>query len=405
MGENIFQASRGDSSERLLEGMKKAQEDVAMELKVEQDVANSDVKSSQEEAVNPFASRFAARNKSKTTNRDRIQKMFKTLDKPEKKLLPIELIRDSADQFQQRNPEMRSNVLILLREYIREGDTKEDILRKLDEYYKDPTLADEALNFLLSTTDGELKAVILEAKNEFNQRYGREITAGTNIASLALEASQKGLGTPTSLRDMYRDITGNPRDSNTLFDELSKKYKYQDLKKVIDFLLHSMGRDLKSKGPSIDPGLLHRLFSETRSLQAILGVYRFFRGRMNLVETLFREAQLPIPKELTFEQFAKVFITLAEERYPVAAKVDQMAPRLGVENSTESKIIAFSQLRDAVREVSLNQIYKSVQHRDELLKAIIEELEELEDIFEDEQGQQEVAPQKETETPKNLEKT
>ena len=48
-----------------------------------------------------------------------------------------------------------------------------------------------------------------------------------------------------------------------------------------------------------------------------------------------------------------------------------------------AKIIALSQLRDAVREVAVNQIYKSLQHRDELYLAIIEALEELEDQLEE----------------------
>ncbi len=159
------------------------------------------------------------------------------------------------------------------------------------------------------------------------------------------------MGTPTNLRDLYRDVTGNPRDSNTMFEELSQKYAFKELKKVIDFLLHSLGADMKSQGPSIPRGLLHRLFSETRSLQAILGVYRFFRGRMRLVESLFQKEGIDVPEELNFETMAKAFMALASDRYPSSSKVKDTAVKLGIEKWIQAKIIALSQLRDAVREV------------------------------------------------------
>jgi type III secretion protein W len=185
------------------------------------------------------------------------------------------------------------------------------------------------------------------------------------------------------MRDLYRDITNNPRESSTLFEELSNKYSFKELKKVIDFLLHSLGADMKSKGPSIPRGLLHRLFTETRSLQAILGVYRFFKGRMNLMQGMFQKEGLDLPNELNFESMSKQFMSLAAERYPSASKVLQLAAKLGIDRWIIAKIIVFSQLRDAIREVAMNQVYKSLQHRDELYMAIIEALEDLEDELEE----------------------
>lgn len=358
--------------------MQEVAKEEQLETRAEQISSKDSLLQAQETAVNPFAARFQTTQKSIKTHKGRVQKMMEAGAKG-KRLLPIEQIKDMAGQFQRRNPEMRANVLVLLREYIKPGDTKEDILRKLQEFYPDPSLADEALEFLLETTEGELHQQITEAKNEFVQKFTREIVSGKNITSQAQEASQKGLGTATTLRDLYRDITGNPRDSTTLFEELSKKYAFKDLKKVVDFLLHSLGSDMKSKGPSIDRGQLHRLFTETRSLQAILGVYRFFRGRMNLMETLFKKEGLDLPQQLSFELMAKQFMSFAAERYPSAGKILEGATRLGIEKWVLAKIIVLSQFRDAIREVAMNQVYKSLQHRDELFMAIIEALEDLED--------------------------
>lgn len=365
-----------------LEAMQNVQKDEIQEARAEQISSQISLREGSEEMVNPFAARFATRQKDIKSSKTRVQKM-KAAGEKLSRMLPIEKMKDTADQFQRRNPELKANVLVLLRDYIKPGDTKEDILRKLQEFYQDPSLADEALEFLLETSDGELNQTIQTAKQEYVEDHQREIMAGRNIGAQARQASEKGLGMPTNLRDMYRDITGNPRDSTTLFEELSKRYAFKDLKKVVDFLLHSLGADMKAKGPSIPRGQLHRLLTETRSLQAILGVYRFFKGRMNLVQTMFEKNGLDLPANLTFEALAKQFMNLASERYPSSDKVLQSAVRLGLDKWIMAKIIALSQLRDAIREVAVNQVYRSVQHRDELYMAIIEALEDLEDELEE----------------------
>jgi type III secretion protein W len=363
-----------------LEAMKEVGKEEQQELRAEQQESQSAFVAEQKETTPAFV-----RTKTDKTLKSQSQRVRKNTKLGEKSdnLLPIQRIKDSAEQFERRNPELKANILALLREAIKPGDDKETILKKLLEFYPDVSLADEALEFLLETTDGELHRTIAEAKEEFNTQFSREISAGRNIGAQARSAAEKGLGTTTSLRDMYRDITGNPRDSTTLFEQLAQKYAFKDLKKVIDFLLHSLGADLKSKGPSIPPGLLHRLLTETRSLQAILGVYRFFRGRMHLVQTMFQRENMAVPQEVTFESLSKEFMTLAAERYPAASKVLQLAQKLGVDASVIGKIILFSQYRDAIREVAMQQIYKSVQHRDELFMAIIEALEDLEDQLEE----------------------
>ena len=143
------------------------------------------------------------------------------------------------------------------------------MLRKVLEIYSDYTLADEALDYLLETTEGPLAESVRAAKEELNTLYGREVRAGKNIAALTTEFATKGLGSPTALRDLYRDVTGNPRDANTLFQQLASTFTFERMQVVIGFLLHSLGADLKAKGPSIPRAELHRLISEGRSLQAI----------------------------------------------------------------------------------------------------------------------------------------
>ncbi|MCB1112018.1 MAG: hypothetical protein H7A37_02905 [Chlamydiales bacterium] len=369
-----------------LEAMKEVAKDTRLELSAERETAKEAFMERLQELVNPFAKKAKSKRKDKAQQLQRIKQMLKSGDKA-KRMETLKQITRRADDFQRRNPELKSKTLMLLREQIKPDDTKDEILEKLRRFYPDVTLSDEALEFLDETTEGELNMAVMEAKDELNEKFEREITAGRNISEQARQA--EGIGTPTALRDMYRDITGNPREPQTLFAELSSRYAFKDLQKVVSFLLHSLGADMKSKGPSIPHGELHRLLTETRTLQAILGVYRFFKGRMILMNKLFNKEGLKMPQQLNFEIVAKQFMGLCSERYPSADKVLRLAGKLGIEKWIIAKIIVFSQMRDAVREVSLGKVYKSLQHRDELFMALIEALEELEDEWEDYQDEHE----------------
>lgn len=311
-------------------------------------------------------------------------------EKTEKKdqVRQIEKLQEVSDQYSRKNPELQAKSLLLLRSRINANDTKEEILRKVLESYPDFSLADEALEFLLETSDGKLSSEVRQAREDLNLRFGREVRAGRNIGAKAREFSTQGLGSPTGLRDLYREITGNPRDAHTLFDELTAKFDYEKMRSVIDFLLHSLGTDLKSKGPSIDRGELHRLFTEARSMQAILSVFRFFKSRMKMLEKGFDQFGLPMPPKVTFEYLAKLFMRLLQERYPSADKVLQMASLLGMLEEYFGLTLVYTQMRDAVRHVA-PKLFKSDQHRKDVLSSLIDAIEELDEKIEEEEEKEE----------------
>lgn len=248
------------------------------------------------------------------------------------------------------------------------------------EIYSDFSLADEALDFLLETTRGSLRDNVMIAKKAFMEAYEREIKAGKNIALEAREFSDQGLGSPTALRDMYRDVTGNPRNAHALFDELFEQYNYSKMKTVIDFLLHSLGADFRSKGPSISRSELSKLMEDTRNLQAILGIYRFFKERMNMIISQFGSYHISLPPRVTFELLAKLFLKLLSERYLSPDKILQLARLLGIKEEVAAQIIIFTQMRDAVRQVA-PRLYRNQKHKQDALNVIIEALEELEEEY------------------------
>lgn len=305
--------------------------------------------------------------------------------------LYVKRLEEISEQFERRNHELHARALLLLRSRLRKQDMHEDILRKVLELYPDYSLADEAMEFLQQTTEGELAMQTNLAKATLNDRYGREVRAGRNIVKQAQEFSAQGLGTASALRDLYRDITGNPREAAMLFGELSSQFSFDQMKPLIDFLLHSLGNDLKAKGPSISHGELHRLVSETRKLQSILGLYLFFRSRMNLIYSAFQRHQLLIAAKLDFETLSKLFMKFLQERYPSSDKVLQMAADLGLFEEWIGQVIIFTQMRDAVRGVA-PKLFKSEQHRNDVLKAYIDAIEDLDKRLEEGEEEEEEKP-------------
>lgn len=371
----------------------KAELEIAQTETAQQCETDDTMKNVFEEGTNPLARAFDKSQKSIDDNKTRLTKT--ELQRMEAKIVGIKDSEETADKFAGSNPEFKKAILLLLLDKVKDCKTKEEILNILNQFYPDPTLADEALQFLLETTLGDLKTLVEEAKQSHQDTHGREIKAGANIAEEVQKYVSAGLGAPTRLRDMYRDITGNPRDPVVLFLEFSDKFPYKELRKVLGFLFHSLGADLKSQGPSIEPGLLSRLLQEVRSLQAVLGVYQFFKARTKLINFLFEREGMEMPKNLNFELLAKQFVLLLQERYPTGDKVLQMAGKLGIDKWILAKIIVFSQLRDAIREVALNQLYRSVQHRDELYNAILEALEALEEELDEYREKEETDREKE----------
>lgn len=311
----------------------------------------------------------------------------------------IDDVTKTAEEYQDRNPEMQKRALLGLKGMIDIDDTPEEILDKVLKSYPDKFLADEALDFMCTTSDGSTKMgqKMREARNLLNDKFGREVRAGRNINTEAQEFSKQGLGSATGLRDLYQDITGNPRESLTLFEELIEQFDFNKMKNVIAFMLHSLGADMKAKGPSISRGELQRLFTETRSMQAILSVYRFFYGRMSLIQSSFGREDLTMPMRITFDLLARLYVKLLAERYPTPDKVLRLASLLGINEELLAQVIIFTQYRDAIRGTS-PKLFRNDRHRQDLLMTLIETISELDDLLEEEDDEDEDEEEEEPKT-------
>ncbi len=386
----------------IIAGMQEMGADTIKELRAEQITSKLEFQRDvQEEFVNPQGAALAKKLKDLETRTAKLPKAKET--QAEKRAIdPIEHLKDLAGQFQKRNPELKAASLIRIRNLIKPGQSREEMLKIVQDHYPDVSLADEVLDFLLEDLEFQLEdtdspqheelketyQTLKDAQDQLRSENQREIAAGRNISKIVQTASTWDIGSPSNLRNMYRDFTQNPRDTLTLFQELSQKYSYRDLLKVSAFLFHALGKDMNSKGPSIARGELHTLLNETRSLQAIFGVYKFFRGRMKLTKEMFAKDSVAMPPQVNFENLTKQFINLASNRYLNSDKVLQSSSLLGIEKSIPAKITVFQQFRDAVKQVSIDKVYNGTQHRDEVLAAIVEALEILEEQYIEEQERQ-----------------
>ena len=300
-----------------------------------------------------------------------------------------------AKFYQKRNAEMEAKQLLTLHSEVQLSEDAKEILEKVLKRFADPSLADEALDYLLESLVPGSAAYerVRQTKNLIRTLRGREVLAGRNMGDVS--RSHPELAAPKELRDLYREITGNPREAQELFEELIQKFNYEKMKEAIGFILQSLRADLTAKGPSISRGQLHTLVSEARNMQAILGVYRFFKERSNMIRKQFDLSDIPYHENLDFESLSKILVTLLKERYPSADKILRFAQSLKISDDILAQIIIFTQYRDAMRGVS-PRLFKSDKHRQDMLMTVIEALSELEDEL-DEEGDEDNSEEEEEE--------
>jgi len=347
-------------------------------------------------AFDEWSSQFAVNTRIRTQARtleERLKRREKTESaekqelEGEEALVEVKGVEEIADEYSKKNPELKQRSLIILKERLKEEDSAEEILKKVLDSYPDPTLADEAMAFLQKASEEEFAKKIVKARMLLRERFEREIRAGRNILQLSQQYSKEGLDTAEGLRNMYREMTGNPKDPHELFNDLIKKYTFDQMRAVISFVLHSLGADLKSKGPSIQKGELFRLLREARTLQAILGVYRYFIQKQKyLLHELNRRGQ-QIPVKMHFETLAKIFMKYLQDRYPGMEKVFLIAIELGISSEVYSQEVLFTLFYDAFKHIS-PKLFRTSQHKQDVMMSFLDALDEVQDQIEEKEEKQ-----------------
>jgi len=300
----------------------------------------------------------------------------------EEAIMEVEAADEVAGYYENKYPDMKAKSLLGLKDQLGRGDSAEEILQKVLEYFPDPVQADEAIEYLLRVLPDEFKEKILESKGLLHKRFNRQIRAGRNIFQESVKFAEEGLGSATELRDMYTELTGNPKDPLDLFEELLAKFPFEKMRQAISFWLHALGADLNKKGSSIEKGELHRLVSDARSLQAILGVYRFFATKQReLLLNLLRRGQEATP-QMHYQHLAKLFVRILLDKYPSPEKILFLKYDLKIDQSLQAQEAVLSIMCSALRGVA-PKLFRSQKHREDLLACFLKALEAIEEILEE----------------------
>lgn len=229
------------------------------------------------ESRGDIASKIASKQKSlaEQAKAMKVPKEVKTATT--KGLRPIAKIKASADEYSKNNPALKSATLTTVRDLIK-GKSKEEILDLLKRYFPDAFDTHQVLQFLLDNLDEQdtaTRTALEAAQIEFDSQNDRAIKASEKILTFAENTAGQGIGSTQSLRDLYQDVKGNPRDAHVMFRELKEKYKdFENMEKVFKFMFNSLGADLK-KNP--EPALLQTLVAEVRTMEAIRHTYLTFK--------------------------------------------------------------------------------------------------------------------------------
>jgi type III secretion protein W len=103
---------------------------------------------------------------------------------------------------------------------------------------------------------------------------------------------------------------------------------------------------------------------------------------------------------INFEVITKLFFDISDERYPSSEKIKQFAAKivdpiaLDPIDKLHVNIFVLTAMRNMIKEVAPNQLYRSIQHRDDLYLAVIEALEDLEEELEELEHEEESEEEK-----------
>lgn len=164
----------------------------------------------------------------------------------------------------------------------------------------DVAQVDKTFDFLLevaqikmnATKNPAEKKVFQDLFNKISAAKTRHFTANQKDIETAQKiidvadviAEQTGREMPETLGRL-RDIVYNPQDLSTKFNYYkSKGFTIREMKQEIDAVLHFVGARIKQQ--DVERGEMSRLIDETRTLQAILHIFRYFKKAHALSQRL-----------------------------------------------------------------------------------------------------------------------
>ncbi len=243
----------------------------------------------------------------------------------------------------------------------------------------------------------KIQEVINTTTDQYAAVHEDEIKLAEKLigAANAVVDSTKSQMDVKEVLDRYRSFihSSTPPDIQVLRRYYEKK-GYATMQNEFEGLGKFIGANLKRM--VIENPELVRFGKGVRLMQAVQGVFRQAKATKNACMSYLRSQgfenearQKELSEVLNFQQVAKLFFDIIEDRSPTPEKIKQFGANLVKPLSndpTESTILniaVLNMIRAMISEVSPNYVYQSMQQRDVIKTGVITVLDHLEDKLEE----------------------
>lgn len=298
------------------------------------------------------------------------------------KLKPT-VIEDKAKEFARRNRELDPEILKRVMKDVKEGMSEQEIQDVITSYYPDPYLANDVYDFVIESSMGKLQDAVRGSKSQHEEQHAREIQIGQNISEQARSFEDKGLDSPTKLREWYHaTVTSTPGQVKTteLFLKMLDRFGFDKLVKAVHFYLAALGADLRKRGlPGAELGdKVHQV----RSFQAIIIVFRMSRMRMRVVDkALEYYAKLgtreSLPPNFDFQAMGRTLMNILQNRHIHKDTILNEVRAQGFANKEIAMSCVIQQMSLMLNDLDPNRVFTSPTHKEDVIKFFKECLEFL----------------------------
>lgn len=319
----------------------------------------------------------------KLKDRVRIRRKDETGAAGDNAKIKVGTILDKAKEYAKRNRELDPDILARIMRDIKPGMNEQQIEDVITGYYPDPYLANDVFDFVIECCTGKLQETAREAKGKHEEQHAREIQIGQNITEQARAFEDKGLDSPSKLREWYHaTITSTPGQVKTseLFLKMHDRFGFDKLVKATQFYLAALGSDLRKGGLSMAE--LGDKVHQVRSFQAIINVFRMSRMRMRVIDKSLEYyaklgAREQLPQGFDFQAMGRTLMNVLQNRHLNKDMIVQQVRAQGFANSEIAMMCVIQQMSLMLRDLDSNRIFSSDVHKQDVEKAFKECLEEL----------------------------
>lgn len=287
----------------------------------------------------------------------------------------IEKIREMMDQV----PDLLKNVkmkVLIERMASNFPSTPQQLMRRLEEFSKDPTLQFVALQVLEkeAKAGGADKAeqlkLIQNAATELMNTKGESVRAGLNVSLTASEFADRLKTDVQMLRDAYRDAVLNYGGITQTYRTIVERHKGRPFETVRKFLMKALGADYNAQGPSIEPSRLKAIMDDMYALKLLGGVHEQCCDIMGTMRDIYEQRDCKDGQDL----MGKV-LDIKDMDWVQPSQIASIPMEMNVQG-IENQIYLLREVDTVFREIP-EKTYNDPADRERLLGVSREALEQL----------------------------